>query len=290
MCRQDQAGCEGAQELAMVGIHLFLMAHESAHYIYDHTGKTLAQELAADQYAWNFVMRVAQSLHGNDKDDNDNIDELFAAAAQAPLWYERQSEAWAASVSPRPAKTTTDLEERIRQLASFARTKKIIVSQFLPRPYSNFSVLAAKITFDTPPQLLLVSGIPVPVQEAQNSLMRLPDALVYIMAVDTRGFSCVEHSGSERIVNLKLEPWSSESTTKLNEYRTDGNWCALIRATADAQLHPRSAAVASLLNEALSNVDAGLFIDATMAPEGKARQDADRYRRRATRLRSWGAK
>lgn len=283
LCTPQQGGCAAAQALSVIGMQLFLIAHESGHYILKHgINRDANQELAADAYAFDTLMAIAKSWHtAADPKSNRFYDLVFAASAEAPLWYAYQS---GASASPAATKA---IKGRIDQIEKLADSLDLDVEQVMPDTYSGWNIQPAKISWDRTPRLLIVGGARVDVSEIQGRTLRLPPSITYLLATDDAGVACEKHYGDEAEVRLTFKPWTNANAAQLNQLEKAKSWCDLIAATADTQLHPRSLQLAQYLNEALHFVHAGVLIDSSLAPTDM-RAIAERYRKTDSGLGSWG--
>ena len=87
---------------------------------------------------------------------------------------------------------------------------------------------------------------------------------------------------------VKFTPWAQADLNTIGDLVKAKKWCAVIAATADAQLQPRSPSVAPYLNRALYYSGAGDFIDPATTQDPQDRANAERYRRISVGVTSWG--
>lgn len=290
MCKLDQQkGCLAGQALDGMALQLFLVAHECGHYVLNHQLiRNDDQELAADRYGWETLMAVAKAFHSNDEQSNDFYDLIFAGAAEAPLWYERQSRAWSASLnSSQTNQSDSLLEKRIDQIEKLTDKVNIDVSRFMPTSYAGWQLQKATLKFQRDPKFLIVGGVRIRTSDIKDNTLRFPDALTYLLAADDTGLICQEVFGTEDALDLQFAPWTEASAQKLEQLKTGHKWCEIIAATADARLFPRSGELAPYLNEALYYTGASLLIQPSMISGGN-RQRFERRQRSELHLTSWG--
>jgi hypothetical protein len=294
-CLASEQGCTAAQALEGIGLQLFLVAHECGHYILGHHGaRDFEQELAADRYAWDTLRAIAQSLHSQDSKSNQYYDLMLAAAAEAPLWYLLQSEAWTliignlagTSLSSQEAKV---YKKRINQIDSLADDLDgdHLVSEFMPEAFTDWAIQTTAVSFERIPQLLVIDGVRVNLEEMSKGKLRLPSNGTDWVATDAQGVACRSSFDDDQLV-IKYSAWIEADLATIGNLVKAKKWCDVIASTANAQLQPRSLAVASYLNRALYYLHAGDFIDPTMTQNDKDRADAERYRRISVGIRSWG--
>jgi hypothetical protein len=294
-CPDTQKGCLTTQALEALAVQLFLVAHECGHYVLGHQGaRNLNQELAADKYGWDTLRDVAQSFYDDGaKDDRNNqfYDLLFAAAAEAPLWYQRQSNAWSDVLgTPSDAAEDSVIEKRIAQIDSSAddlMNGDQLVSDFMPDDFRGWTVQPVSVSFERPPQLLVISGVIVNPQDLAGGKFRLSSAVTRWIATDDQGVACQFTTG-EAQVNIKYTPWVQSSLGLIADLTKTRKWCDVIAATANAQLQPRTADVAPYLNQALYHSGAGDFIDPTVTANAQDQAKANGLLRISVGVTSWG--
>ena len=294
-CPGTQQACQASQVLEALAVQLFLIAHESGHYVLGHQGaRNLDQELAADKYGWDTLRAIAQSFYddgGKDDKNNQFYDLLFAAAAEAPLWYQRETNAWS-DVLGTPSDATEDsvIEKRIQQIDALADdllNGDHLVSDFMPDDFKGWTIQPLSVSFERPPKLLVISGVSVSPQDLASGKFRLSSDGTRWIATDDQGVACQFTTG-EAQVDIKYTPWTQPSLDVIGNLAKTRKWCDVIAATANAQLQPRSADVAPYLNRALYSSGAGDFIDPAMTGNAQDRTDAERERRISVGVSSWG--
>lgn len=290
-CPATQQNCLFSQALEGIALQLFLIAHECGHYVLGHQGaRNLQQELAADKYGWDTLRAVAQSFYDKDDKNNQFYDLLFAAAAEAPLWYQHQTNAWS-NVLGTPSDVTEDrvIAERIKQIDTLADglNGDQLVSDFMPDDFKGWMVQPASVSFERPPQLLVIAGVRVRPEDVAGGKFRLSAEGTHWIATDDQGVACQLTFGNTQ-VDLKYTPWTESNVDAIENLIKARKWCDVIAATANAQLQPRSADNAPYLNRALYYFGAGDLIDPAMTANPQDRADAEGYRRISVGVRSWG--
>ncbi len=290
-CPATQQNCLGSQALEGLALQLFLIAHECGHYVLGHQGaRNLQQELAADKYGWDTLRAVAQSFYNKDDKNDQFYDLLFAAAAEAPLWYQRETNAWF-DVLGTPSDATEDkvIAERIKQIDALADNLNgdQLVSDFMPEDFKGWTVQPVSVSFERPPKLLVLSGVRVRPEDLAGGKFRLSSEGTHWIATDDQGVACQFTFGDDQ-VDLKYTPWTQSNVDAIENLIKAKKWCDVIAATANAQLQPRSADVAPYLNRALYYSGAGDFIDPAMTANSKDRADAERYRSISVGIKTWG--
>jgi hypothetical protein len=290
-CTNTERGCVASQGLGALAIQLFLVAHECGHYVLGHQGaRDLEQELAADRYAWDTLRAVAKSLHGDDEKSNQYYDLLLGAAAEAPLWYQRQSKAWFDVIGAPSGKEEDEImSERIDQIEKLADDLDgdHMVSEFMPSRFTGWTVHPTSVSFERIPQLLVIAGVSVKPEELSGKKFRLPSEGTDWIATDAQGVACQSSFDNEQVA-VKYTPWTQADLNTIGALAKAKKWCDVIAATADAQLQPRSPSVAPYLNRALYYCGAGDFIDPATAENPQDRTAAERYQRISVGVRSWG--
>ena len=294
MCPDTEKACAASQTLEALAVQLFLVAHECGHYVLGHqAARNLEQELAADQYAWDTLRVVAQSFHTDDERSNQYYDLLFAAAAEAPLWYQRQSKVWSDVIGTPPGQAgpeeDTLVTKRIEQIDKLADDLNgdNTVSEFMPSQFKGWNVQPTIVSFERPPQMLVIDGVSINSDELSGGKIRLPSEGTNWIATDAEGVSCRLISGGEQVV-MKYTPWVQTDIDTIANLAKAGKWCDVIAATGDSHLRPRSPGLAPYLNRALYHSGAGDFIDPAATQDQQNRADAERYRRISVGVRSWG--
>lgn len=290
-CPATEQGCVASQALDAIALQLFLVAHECGHYVLGHHGaRDLDQELAADRYGWDTLRAVAQSFHSQDEKSNQYYDLLLAAAAEAPLWYLRQSEAWSHVIgAPSDTQEAELYKKRIDQIDSLADDLNgdHLVSDFMPETFTDWTVQSTAVSFERAPQLLVINGVRVSFDEMNSRKLRLSSDSTHWIATDAQGVGCQTSYGDDQVV-IKYTAWIDTDLATIGDLAKAKKWCEVIASTANAQLQPRSSAVAAYLNHALYYLDAGDFIDPTMTQSEEDRADAERYKAISVGVRSWG--
>jgi hypothetical protein len=290
-CPGTEQGCVASQALEAIALQLFLIAHECGHYVLGHQGaRILEQELAADRYAWDTLRAVAQSFHGTDERSNQYYDLLLGAAAEAPLWYQRQSKAWSDVIGSSSDQTEDRfIEKRIDQIDTLADdlSGDQMVSEFMPEQFTDWTVKPASLSFERAPQLLVIAGVRIKPEELGQGRLRLPSAKTDWIATDAQGVACQSSFGDDQIA-IKYKPWINTDLDTVRNLAKTKKWCDVIAATANVQLQPRSSAVASYLNRALYYSGAGDFVDPATTESPQDRADAERYKGISVGIRSWG--
>jgi len=291
-CPQTEQDCLTSQELEGIFLQLFLVAHECGHYVLGHHGaRQLDQELAADRYGWDTLQAVAQSFKSQDGKSNPYYDLLLASAAEAPLWYLLQSEAWTHVIgTPSDTQEAQVYKKRIDQIDALADEwddLPRLVSAFMPETFSDWSLQSTAVSFERLPQLLVVDGVRVSVDEIRKENLRLPSGITHWIATDASGVACQTSDDDEQVA-LNYQAWTDTDLATIGNLEKAKKWCDVVASTANAQLQPRSSALAAALNQALYYLGAADFVDPDMTQNQEDKKHAERYKGSSIGVKSWG--
>ena len=292
-CPGRSPACLGTETVVTFSTRLFLIAHETGHYVYGHVagiGDALVKEKQADAFAWDVLKTVAQSLHPG-VDFDEDIDLPFFAAPIAALAIEQQMD-----TIPLPgAHLNQDsdeikyIDQRLASLYELAGGDADQIRDLLPETPEPTHITVVHVSWDRKPDFLVIDDVRFTPEEVAQGIRLTKDSM-RLLAVDQHGVaSTIVDAATDTPVALTFHDFANADSKAIETYYKSKNWEALLLCTTgDSTLRPNSSSAVPMLNEALYRLGAASFIDLSLASDPESKRQAEKYQRIDSALTGWG--
>lgn len=247
-CPAQEAGCQTAQQMAVMAAQLFAIVHELSHGFLQHKeGEPfdIAQEKAADANAAKVLAVLAGEFRTMPKDMLEVVQKAFRLTPL--LWLE--VEAGAARSEP----VRSDYRERGKALAAaLGPERRKEAEEYLEGDRRAEGPTPCKIVWTETPARLWIDGLAVSPREVEAKTLLLGPESHTVVASRPGSLAIARIRSGDETVNLTFRAMPSvPPPAELDVLRKQRKWAAILAMTSDESIQPRDPAVTVYHLEAL---------------------------------------